>query len=76
MFSILEFFKVQDLDERDLYVTYRDLILLDKNQFLLQHMDKGIVLHETPPPYESILFSDPSRKDMSLICIVLVYEHD
>ena len=74
MFSILEFLKFQDLDERDLYAAYKEIIPLDRNWFLLQHMDKGIVLHETPLPYESVVCFEPSRKSVSLICIILGYE--
>ena len=74
MFSILEFLKFQDLDERDLYATYKELIPLDRNWFLLQHMDKGIVLHETPLPYEVVVCFEPSKKSISLICIILGYE--
>jgi hypothetical protein len=75
MLSLPQILEGQTLHEETLSVNYNALNSSEKVTLLQSYMDKDVVIPNTPP-YKSKIFPKISRQAITMMCLILGYDHD
>ena len=65
-----------NINEKILATSYQASHPFDKHQFLFEHLEKGIAIPTSLPPFDTLVFYDKSKKSISVICTIIGLEKD
>jgi hypothetical protein len=74
--SLPQILEGQTLHEQTMYFNYNALNSGEKVTFIQSYTNKYVVITNTPPPYKSNIFSEISKQAITMMCLILGYDHD